>query len=342
MKRSVLLLLLVLLLSIFVVLPLAAAGQQDEAAATPSAPQRTYIMVTTAGTGGTYYPMGVGMSTLWNDKLRAANGIVASAQSSGGSVENINILEAKEAELAILQADIGALAWAGQAPFTKKHTDLRSITALWPSQVQFVVRKDKIKTGNITDIKGLSFSLGAAGSGIERTALMTLEGIGMSIKDIKAHYLGYVEASNAMKDGNLDGSTLQGGAPVSAVSDLFASPLDVDILQYTQAQVDQINEVFNAYFLDTIPAGTYPGQTEDRKTLGITNFLAVRQDLSEEVVYLLTKTLFENLKYMISVHPAAKNITLEKALAGLPVPLHPGAYKFYMEVGVQIPEKLKP
>jgi hypothetical protein len=192
------------------------------------------------------------------------------------------------------------------------------------------------------DIKGIRMSVGPSGSGTERSTLTILEGLGLSTGDITPEYLGYTEAATAMKDGRIQGASMPAGPPVAAVADLFASPIDVQVLEFTEENLKGINSVFDTWYMYEIPAGTYSGQDKPIQTIAQPNWLAVSDTTDEEVVYKLTKTLFENLDYMYGVHDSAKNIKLETALSGLPAPLHPGAYKYYKEQGMEIPEKLIP
>ena len=303
------------------------------------------LVIATATTGGTYYPIGVGMASLWSIRLANKHGIMVGAITSAGSGENVNMLKGKEVDLAILQGLFGKMAWNGIGIYKgKPYKELRTISMLWPNVEHFVIFKDKVKTGTITDIKGLRFSIGRAGSGTERSGLTIMEGLGMTRNDVKGEYLGYFESATAMKDRRIDGANLCAGPPVAAVMDVFASPgMQAVILEVTDEQLEQIlkNCIYPGYRY-TIPANTYPGQDKPIRTIAQPNFLGVRMDVDKGAVYLLTKTLFENLNYMKQVHKSAENIKLEDALSGLPAPLHPGAYKFYKEKGLTIPQNLVP
>ena len=305
----------------------------------------TSLIIATATTGGTYYPMGVGMASLWTIRLVKKHGIQVQAITSAGSGENVNMLRGKEVDLAILQGLFGKMAWNGIGIYKgKAYKELRSITMLWPNVEHFVIFKSKVKTGTVTDIKGLRFSIGRAGSGTERSGLTIMRGLGMSIKDIKPEYLGYFESAKAMKDRRIDGANLCAGPPVAAVTDIFAVlGKEVVILEFTDQQLKQINSR-TAYpgFRYIIPANTYPHQDKPVRSIAQPNFLAVRANLDEEVIYLLTKTLFENPGYLKNVHKMGAFIRLENALSGLPAPLHPGAYKYYKEKGLSIPSNLVP
>jgi TRAP transporter TAXI family solute receptor len=307
-----------------------------------AAPKITYLLITTATTGGTYYPIGVGLSTLWTEKLKQ-EGIRVSAQSSAGSGENISMLKNKEAELAILQGLFGSMAWQGKGMYEgKPYKELRSITMLWPNTEHFVLTKGKVITGNVLDMKGTRFSIGRAGSGTERSTLTVMQGVGLSKEDISPEYLGYMESAAAIKDGKLDGASLVAGPPVAAVSDLAASPTKIQILEFTDEQIEGIGKLYPIWFRYVIPAGTYMGQDKDIQSIAQPNWLGVRMDIDEDVIYQLTKTIFENLEYLVGVHKAARFIQLDAALSGLPVPLHSGALKYYREQGLKIPDSLIP
>jgi|Deesub1362A_J573_1020465.scaffolds.fasta_scaffold00705_16 hypothetical protein len=303
------------------------------------------LVIATATTGGTYYPMGVGMASLWTVRLVKKHGLQVQAITSAGSGENVNMLRGKEVDLAILQGLFGKMAWNGIGIYKgKPYKDLRTITMLWPNVEHFVIVADKVKTGTVVDIKGLRFSIGRAGSGTERSGLTIMEGLGLSRNDVKAEYLGYFESAKAMKDKRIDGANLCAGPPVAAVTDIFATPgMKAVILEFTDEQLKQINEK-TAYpgFRYVIPAGTYPGQTKPVRSIAQPNFLAVRADIDDRLVYLMTKTLFENPDYLKNVHKMGAFITLENALSGLPAPLHPGAYRYYKEKGLTIPDHLVP
>ena len=306
------------------------------------------LVLATATTGGTYYPVGVALSTLWSIKLRTEKpaAIKVNPITSAGSGENINMLRGKEVEMAILQGLFGKMVWNGTHVYKgKPMKELRSITLLWPNVEHFVIYQDKVKTGTITDIKGLRFSIGRAGSGTERSGLTIMSGVGLGRDDVEAEYLDYFGSSKAMKDKMIQGANLCGGPPVAAITELFATPgMKVKILEVTDKQFKAINEK-TAYpaFRYILPANTYPGQKEQVKTIAQPNFLGIRADVDADLVYKLTKTIYENLPYLYAIHKATKFMKLELATSGLPCPLHPGALKYYREIGgVMIPDNLIP
>jgi TRAP transporter TAXI family solute receptor len=309
---------------------------------------RQYILAT-ATTGGTYYPVGVALATLAKVKLESTENLSMSAISSAGSGENVKLLRENQAQFAILQALFGAWAAEGtgmlEAEGPQPH--LRSISMLWQNVEHFVVTNDMAKTGTIDDLEefnGAPFSIGARNSGTEGSGRTILQGLGIDPdQEFEVVYMGYTPTAEALQNGTIKGANLPGGVPVSAVAQAFASMSgDLVILSFTENQIAEANSAFDVWPAYEIPAGTYPGQDEPVTTVAQPNFLAVRDDIPEEDVYLITKTMYENLPFLQNIHAATKDMALEKAIAGLPVPLHPGAARFYEEQGIAIPDGLKP
>lgn len=299
-----------------------------------------YLSIATASSGGTYYPIGVGLGNLWTEKI---DGLKATGQSSAGSVENIDLLRKDEADLAILQGLIGLQAMEGSANFKgNTYEDLRSIAMLWPNVEHFVMMNNQIETDTIEDIEANSFSVGPQASGTEQSTLAIMEGVGLTEKDISPEYLGYDDTISAMRDGRLDGGSLPAGVPVSAIMDMYASGVDARVLEVTDDQLDSINDVYDTWFRYVIPGGTYPGLDEDIHTIAMPNFVATTPDLEKETVYELTKAIYENLDEVHEIHNSASDVSLDTALDGLPAPLHVGAYKYFVEQGLEIPDELIP
>jgi len=299
-----------------------------------------YLSVATASTGGTYYPIGVGLGNLWTEKI---DGIKATGQSSAGSVENVDLLRSDEADLAILQGLIGLKAVEGNGNFEgNPYEGMRSIAMLWPNAEHFVLMNNKVETETIEDIEGNSFSVGPQASGTEQSTLAIMEGIELTKSNIMPEYLGYDDTISAMRDGQLDGGSLPAGVPVSAIINMSASGVDAKVLEVTDEQLNSINDVNDIWFRYEIPSGTYPGIDEAIHTIAQPNFLATTVNLDEETVYELTKTIYENLDQVHDIHSSASDISLETALEGLPAPLHIGAYKYYKEQGIEIPDELIP
>ena len=169
-----------------------------------------------------------------------------------------------------------------------------------------------------------------------------MSSLGINFKEMNVQYLGYTPSSTALQDGKIDGMNTPSGPPTSAVTNAFASIGNdkIRVLDFDKKNLDAINANYPVWTPFSIKAGTYPGQTQDINTIAQPNLLVVTKDTPENTVYLLTKTIYENLPFLNVVHKATKAMSLEKAIAGLPMPLHPGAAKFYKEQGIKIPASL--
>ncbi|MDF2096809.1 TAXI family TRAP transporter solute-binding subunit [Aquibaculum arenosum] len=307
----------------------------------------SYILAT-ATTGGTYYPVGVALATLVKIKLQASDGIDMSAISSAGSAENIRMMRSNDAQFSILQGLFGVYGRDGIGPLEQEgpQANLRSITALWQNVEHFLLIKDLAETGTIEDMKnvyGQPYSMGAATSGTRFSNEFILGNLGIDHGQFEQVHKGYGSSIDDLRNGVIVGTNPAAGPPAGAVTRALAQMGDdIAFLQFTEEQAraaDGGNTLYSPY---TIEAGTYPGQEEDWRTIAQPNFLAVNADVAEEHVYLITKTIYENLPFLINIHAATDEMSLETALTGLPFPLHPGAARFYDEVGIDIPEHLRP
>lgn len=307
--------------------------------------KRSYILAT-ASTGGTFYPVGVALATLAKVKLEPTIGLSLSAINSAGSGENVKMLRENEAQFAILQGLYGAWAWNGEGELKDqgKQEYLRSVSMLWQNVEQFVVRADYAETGTIADLSGFAgkkFSIGKKNSGTEGSGRTILGNLGIDPDSFNLAYMGYGPSADAMQNGTIDGMNIPSGVPTSAITRAYAAMgSDIRMLEFTDEQMQQANGHYQLWTRFRIPENTYPGQVQPINTIAQPNFLAVRADISEEDVYQLTKTIYENLGFLNGIHAATKAMALEKAFAGMPVPLHPGALRYYREVGLEVPDSL--
>lgn len=306
------------------------------------------LIIATATTGGTYYPVGVAIGTLTSIKLAKKHKITATAINSAGSGENVQMMKNKEAHLAILQALFGLNAYRGKGPYKDKAIkDFQAVTMLWENVEHMVVLDKYAKTGTVEDLRNLGkkFSIGKRGSGTEGSGRALLAALGMDPeKEMTLEYLSYTPSAQAMMDGRIVGANIPAGPPVAAITQLYAQlgAKKVKVLDFTEEQIATIQKSYPIWNRFVIKAGTYPGQKKDIQTISQPNFLAVRPDVSADTVYLITKTIYQNLPFLNNIHKATKAMTLEKAIAGLPVPLHPGAARYYTEQGIKIPDSIKP
>lgn len=288
-----------------------------------------FINILTGGTAGVYYPLGVALAKIYGDKI---DGVRTQVQSTKGSVENLNLLQQGKGEFALTLGDSLKLAWAGDADagFKKPLDRIRGIAAVYPNYIQIVAsRESGIKS--LADLKGRSLSVGAPKSGTELNTRAILAAAGMSYDDLgKTEYLPFAESVELIKNRQLDATLQSAGLGVASIRDLATSVP----IQVVAVPGEMVAKLGAPYIAATIPASTYNGQAEDVATVAVVNFAVTHEGVSEETVYQMTKQLFENLPDMVAAHKAALAIKLEKALDGMPVPLHPGAARYYKEKGL--------
>ena len=305
----------------------AAAAALTASTAALAAP--TFINILTGGTSGVYYPIGVGLSQVYSTGIEGAK---TSVQATKASVENLNLLQAGRGELALALGDSVADAWNGveDAGFKAPLKKLRAIAGTYPNYIQIVASKESGIT-TLADLKGKRISVGAPKSGTELNARAIFKAAGLSYEDMgKVEFLPYAESVELIKNRQLDATLQSSGLGMAAIRDLAATlPINfVAIPAEVSAKIDNA-----AYQPAAIPAGTYDGQDLEVATVAINNILVSHEGVSEEVAYQMTKLMFDNLERLGNAHSAAKDIKLEGAAKNLPIPLHPGAERFYKEVG---------
>lgn len=312
----------------------------DSNAATPEQKEPVDLVLSTSGTGGTWFTVGTGLATIWNEKLEN-EGIRVYAQASGGGTENAQMLKNNEVDICFLGALNTLWAYTGEND-TPKIDDMRVISSAVSSSLQYVVLKDYVKTGHITDLKGLKFSLGSPGSAGDQNFNIVSQALGGL--DIKAEYLSATPSAEAMKNGNLPGACFDGGIPTGAMLDLSATPnIDIQILEFTQEDIDNMNKITpGVWFLGTVKQGMYEKMDRDYNTAQSVGSIVCTSELSDEVVYKLLDVMFSNPDRVKAIHSACERIILENALQGVPAPLHAGAVKFYRDNGVDVPDELIP
>lgn len=309
-----------------------------------NAANKDYVL-NTASTGGTYHPVGTAISTLSKVKLLPKNKFSLTAVNSAGSGANVQALGAGTADFAILQGLYGSYAATGTGPVTAKQTNMRSVTMLWQNVEQFVVPNDMAKSGTVDDLmalKGKSIGLGKQNSGTLGSNKVLLEGLGLDIeKDFTLMHAGYGPTADALANGQVVGAGIPSGPPTGAITKLMAANKGkFTLLNVTDAQAAKMDGGRSLWTKYVIKADTYPGQEKDVTTIAQPNFLAVNANVEEEHVYLLTKSLYENLGFLQAIHKATKAMSTESAMAGLPLPLHPGAARYYKEIGLTVPDRL--
>ncbi|MGB7989550.1 MAG: TAXI family TRAP transporter solute-binding subunit [Candidatus Methylophosphatis roskildensis] len=289
-----------------------------------------FINVLTGGTSGVYYPLGVALTQIYGKALPNAK---ATVQATKASAENLNLLQAGRGEVGFTLGDALSDAWKGEAEagFATPLKKLRGLAAIYPNYIQIVASADSgIKS--IADLKGKRVAVGAPKSGTELNARAIFKGAGLSYKDFaKVEYLPFGESVELMKNRQLDATLISAGLGVAAVRDL-ATAVKIVIVAVPAEVVAKIGDP--AYNAAAIPAKTYEGQDQPVSTVAIQNFLVTHAGVPADVVYAMTKSMFENLDAMVAAHAAAKGISKENAARAMPLPLHPGAEKYYREAGL--------
>ncbi len=288
-----------------------------------------FINILTGGTSGVYYPMGVALSKIFSEVIEDAR---VQVQATKASVENLNLLQAGKGELAFSLGDSVKAAAEGdaEAGFPQPLDKLRGVTAIYPNYIQIVASAESgIRT--LEDLRGMRVSVGAPKSGTELNARAILAAAGMSYDDFaKVEFLPFAESVELMKNRQLDATLQSAGLGVASLKDLSTSiPISVVAIP-----VEIADALGAPYVSAAIPADTYDGQTEDVTTVAVINFLITHEDVPEETVYQMTRGMYENLDELRAAHSAAEAIDLQQALTGMPVPLHPGAKRYFDEQGL--------
>lgn len=294
------------------------------------AQQQQFVNVLTGGQSGVYYPLGVALSQVY---AKSIPNVRATAQVTKASAENLNLLQAGRGEVGFSLGDSVSDAWKGdaEAGFPKKLDKLRGLSATYNNYIQIVANADAgIKT--LADLKGKRISVGAARSGTELNARAIFKAAGMDYKDLaKVEYLPFGESVELIKNRQLDATLQSAGLGVASIRDL-ATAVKIVVVPIPAETVAKVGDA--AYQPAVIPAGTYGGQDADVPTAAIPNYLITHAGVSDELAYQMAKQLYEHLDTLKSAHNAAKVIQRENAVKGMPVPLHPGAERYYKEVGV--------
>ena len=286
---------------------------------------QNYILAT-GGTSGTYYPFGGAIAKILNDNIKGMN---ITAQATGASKENLRLVGKGEAELAIVQNDAMDYAFKGIEGY-EKITGFATMATLYPEVVQIVVSPDS-KINSVKDMKGKRISVGAAGSGVEANAKQVLEAYGLTFKDLRtAARLSFNESANAYKDKQIDGFFVTAGVPNTAIQDITTLGA-VKILSIDAAGARKIKAKYKFYTDFSIPKEAYKGMTAPAATVAVNATLIVKKDLPDDVVYQMTKALFEKKDMLGQAHAKGKELSLKLAVLGSPIPFHPGAAKYFKE-----------
>lgn len=313
-----------------------AAAASMLAVALPASAQQ--LSIATGGTGGVYYPIGGGLAEMINNRIEGAQ---ATAEVTGASVENMGLIMRGDADLALALADTVYQAYTGTGDFEGRQIEnTRALASVYPNAVQLVTLAES-DIESIADLAGKRVSVGAPGSGTELNARAVLEANGISYEDFTPQRLNFNETADAIRDGDIDAGFWSVGPPTSSILNLAATR-DIRLIGLSDEEIANAQEEEAVFAPYELAAGMYDGMEEAVQTIGIPNVLVVNADMDEELAYQLTQLLFENTDELIAVHPAANDTTVEFTMQSTPVPLHPGAIRYFEETGVEIPDRLRP
>lgn len=288
------------------------------------------LIFTTGTTTGVFYSLGAGLATLWTKEM----GKRVASQASNGSVENLKMMSKGEANLAFTTVNIAYEAYNGEGTFKDKpYEGVRILANLYPNVSHIVVLNDD-DIQSIEDLKGKSFVFGAAGSSTEMESKLVLKAHGIEADEVKGNYVGFTEATDLMRNGQVDGVNIYSGVPAAATTELI-STLDTKVLNFSQEAIDELVGNYPWNFKYVIEANTYDKQPEPITTVGQYSTIVIDESVSEEAAYELTKLLWENVDQLEKSYSIAKQFDPKKAIEGTAgVPLHPGAERYYREIGV--------
>jgi TRAP transporter TAXI family solute receptor len=268
------------------------------------------------------------MAKIWNSKIPGMN---VTAQATGASAENVRLVNKKEAELALVQSDTIDFAYHAKEAFKEPLKKMSAIAILYPEIIQVVVGGDS-KIKSFTDLKGMKIGVGAPGSGTEANFRQLCDVYGIKKEEVKAQFLSFAESAEQFKDRHIDAFIVTAGIPNAAIMDV-AVMQSIRILSLPDDKIAQLTKKYPFLSSTVIPANTYKNQSADVKTIAVSAVLIASSELPENVVYNLTKVLFDNQAELATTHAKGKELNLKTAARGVSIPFHPGAVKYYKEKG---------
>lgn len=292
---------------------------------------KNYVFAT-GGTSGTYYSFGGVIANLWNNNIEGLN---ITAQSTGASAENLRLINRGEAELAFVQNDVMDYAYNGTDMFEGEIlSNFSAILTLYPEVVQIAATKSS-GIRSIADMKGKRVSVGDAGSGTEFNAKQILEAYGLTFNDIRKSNLSFKESSDGLQNGTLDACFIVAGVPNAALQELSLSA-DMTLVPIGNTQIVEIISQYKYYTEVNIPANTYNGVDADTRAIAVKATIAVNNNILDEEVYNMIKTIFDKQSDLSLAHAKGNELNIEEAPKGISIPFHPGAVKYYEELGYHV------
>lgn len=293
------------------------------------------ISIATGGTGGVYYPMGGGLAAVLS---KYVPGMQATAEVTGGSVDNLKLIGTDKPYIGFTMADAGLDAFKGEDKFKGHKVPLRTLMVLYPNRMHIVSTEGR-GVNKLADLKGKHISTGSPGSATEVMAFRILEAAGIDKdKDVKRERLGVAESVNAMKDNKIDAFFWVGGLPTAAVTDLANTPgTKIKMIDHSEVVAKMNQKYGDLYVEDTIPKAVYKGMDSDNKQATVMNLLVAHANMDDKTAYNIVKTIFDKRTDLIAVHKEAENFKLENQRTNAtPIPFHPGAVKYFAEKGVKL------
>jgi len=299
------------------------------------AQEKINLAIATGGTGGVYYPLGGGIAAVLS---RYVPGMQATAEVTGGSVDNLKLISSGKPYIALSMADAGQDAYRGVDKFSGNKVPLRTLMVMYPNRMHIVTIEGK-GIAKLADLKGKRVSTGSPGSATEVMAFRVMEAAGLDKdKDLRRERIGVSESVNALKDGKIDAFFWVGGLPTAAVTDLANTPgVKIKMIDHSNLVAAMNQKYGPLYIEDVIPKDTYKGMDADNKNATVWNILVSHENLSNEAAYNIVKTIFERRDELIAVHKEAANFKFEhQRQTASPIPFHPGAVKYFTEKGVKL------
>ena len=298
-----------------------------------SASAGTLLYLATGSTGGTYYPLGGAIAGIVS---RNVPDLQITSETGNASSANIKLISSGHVEMALAQNDIAYWARNGMPPFDEKHENIRVVASLYPEHVHCIIMKGA-GISDMEDLHGKRVSVGAPDSGVLGDVTAIMKTANMHMADIRADFLDFNSTTQNFKDGHLDAGFVVAGYPTSSITDLAATR-DIDLLNFSDEFLAALKDEFPFFVKNVIPAGTYRGIDRDVVTPAVLAMLICDAALPDEVVYNITKAFWENAADLRKAHPQADFIHMETALDGATIPVHPGAARYYMEMGMTLPD----
>ncbi len=295
--------------------------------------RKQFISIGTGGTGGVYYPYGGALAEIWT---RHVKNVQAVAEVTGASVENVKLAHRGETVVGEIMGDVAYEAYYGLGRFKGKPQKIAAMFMMYPN-VYHVVTLKSFGIKKLQDLKGKRVSVGSPGSGTEYMSNLVLHAIGVPYDSFDVRRLSFVENANALRDHTIDVGIWCVGPPTSSIMDL-ATTHDIYIVPFSDEEIQKVTSKYKYYSPSVVPGGVYKGVDQDVPTVSVWNVAICTKDLPEDLVYQLVKATFEHQDYLLKVYPGAKYTTPENAVKYSPIPFHPGAAKYYRELGLNVPD----